>query len=199
MTNKYFEIAKKATVDYIENRISALEFQEIFEKLNETEIYKNLEKDGKKGVSNYISTVVELDDLSTLESQWIVEVIDLFYAYFTDNYDYVYSEDFYKFLKISLNKENNTPVRTSFKQAVQSYLDEKISGGCLAYIAGEFLNNLKFFRKEINEDKQLLDILSVSLKLKFNKILEDLTSEEIQIKKDVDDILKKYSKGIDKR
>lgn len=194
MTNKYFEITKKTTVDYIEGRISALDFKETFEKLDNIEIYKDLEKKGYIGISNYISAVAELEDQTTLESKWIIEIINLFYCYFVDNYDYIYAKDFYKFLKFSLNKENKNPVKISFKKAIESYLDNKISGECLVYIASEFLNNLKFFKKEISNDKKLLNILSISLKLKFNRILEDLNSEELEIKRKIDIDLSNYLK-----
>ena len=138
MTNKYFEIAKKTTIDYIEGRISALEFKEAFEKLDNIEIYKDLEKDGYIGISNYVSAVAELEDQTTLESQWIIEIINLFYCYFVDNYDYIYAKDFYKFLKFGLNKKNKNPVKLSFSKAIESYLDNKISNYCLVYIANEF-------------------------------------------------------------
>lgn len=192
MTNKYFEITKKATVDYIENRISVLEFKETFEKLDEIEIYKDLERDGYKGVSNYISAIAEIDDQSTLESQWIVEVINLFYCYFTDNYELDCAKYFYNFLKVGLSKENKNPVEVSFKLAIQDYLDKKISDYCLAYIASEFLNNLKFFETEIKLDGELFNTLNVALKLKPTKLLENLTQEEERNKEEINDILKSY-------
>jgi len=192
MINKYFEITKKTTIDYIENRISVLVFKETFEKLDKIEIYKDLERDGYKGVSNYISAIAEIDDQSTLESQWIVEVINLFYCYFIDNYESDCAKDFYKFLKIGLSKENKNPVKTSFELAIQDYLDKKISDYCLAYIASEFLNNLKFFETEIKEDRELFNILTIALKLKPKKILEDLTQEEEKTKKEINNILRSY-------
>lgn len=192
ITNKYFEIAKKATVDFKERKIDIKDFKKVFDKLNETEIYKNLEKDGCKGVSNYISAVAELEDQTTLESQWIVEIIDLFYCYFTDNYESKCAKDFYKFLKLGLNKENETPVKISFKLAIRDYLDKKIGDYCLAYIAKEFLNNLKFFKKEIKEDTELFNILNTSLKLKPKKILEDLSSEQQKNKQNINNFLKDY-------
>ena len=88
-TNKYFEIARKTTIDFKERRINAEDFKKTFDNLDENEVYKNLEKDGYKGVSNYISAIAELDDQTTLESQWIVEIINLFYCFFIDNYDYI--------------------------------------------------------------------------------------------------------------
>jgi len=192
MTNKYFKLTKKTTIDYIEGRISAAEFKETFQKLDKIDIYQDLEKNGYIGISNYISAVAEIDDQSTLESQWIVEIINLFYAYFTDNYGYIYSKYFYKFLKIGLNKENKSPVKISFKKAIESYLDKKISGECLAYIANEFLNSLSFFEKEIREDKELLDILKTATKLKINRILEDLTPKEKKLKLEINEKLRKY-------
>lgn len=192
ITNKYFEIAKKTTIDYIENRISCLVFKETFDKLDEIEIYKDLEISGFKGVSNYISAVAEIDDQSTLESQTIVNIIDLFYCYFTDNYELDCAKDFYKFLKIGLSKENKYPVKISFKQAIQEYLNKKISDYCLAYIASEFLNNLNFFEKEIKEDKELFNVLGIAIKLKPTKLLEDLTQEEKKAKKEINDILRSY-------
>lgn len=194
-SNKYFEIVKKTTIDFKERRIDAEDFKKTFDKLDEIEIYGNLDKNGYKGIANYISYVIELDDQNTLESQTIVNIIDLFYCYFIDNYDYVCSKDFYKFLKIGLSKENKTPIQTSFKQAVQDYLDKKISDYCLAYIASEFLNNLNFFGKEIKEDKELFNVLTISLKLKPNKLLEDLNVEEIGNKKDIDKKLEEYLKN----
>lgn len=194
MTNKYFEIAKKTTIDFKEGRISVLEFKETFEKLDKVEIYKDLDKNECKGISNYISAVAELEDQNTLESQWIVETINLFYCYFIDNYDYIYAKDFYRFLKFGLEKENKNPVKISFKNAIESYLDNKISGECLVYIANEFLNNLKFFQEEINKDKKLLNILNISLKLKFNRILEDLNPGELKIKQKIDIDLSNYLK-----
>lgn len=192
ITNKYFEIAKKTTIDYIENRISCLVFKETFDKLDEIEIYKDLEISGFKGVSNYISAIAEIDDQSTLESQTIVNIIDLFYCYFTDNYELDCAKDFYKFLKIGLNKKNKTPVKLSFKLAIQDYLDKKIGDYCLAYIASEFLNNLNFFEKEIKEDKELFNVLGIATKLKPTKLLEDLTQEEKKAKKEINDILRSY-------
>lgn len=192
MTNKYFEIVKKTTVDFKERRISASEFKETFEKLDEIEVYGNLDKNGYKGIANYISYVVELDDQDTLDSQTIVNIIDLFYCFFIDNYDYIYSKDFYNFLKIGLNKENKNPVELSFNKAIESYLDKKISGECLAYIASEFLNNLKFFEKEIKGNKELFNILNTALKLNFNKILEDLTPKEKKLKIEINKKLRKF-------
>ena len=194
MTNKYFEIVKTTTIDYVENRIGAEEFKETFQKLDEIEIYKDLEKNGYTGISNFISAVSELDDQSTLESQWIVEIINLFYCFFIDNYDYIYTKDFYKFLKLGLNKKNNNPVKISFKQATQDYFDKKIGDYCLAYIASEFLNNLKFFEKEIKEDKELFNVLVTASKLKPNKLLENLTPEEIKVKQNIDNGLELYGK-----
>ncbi len=194
-TNKYFELAKKTTIDFKERKIDAEDFKKVFNELDETEIYKDLEKSGFRGVSNYISAVAELDDQTTLESQWIIEIINLFYCFFIDNYDYIYAKDFYRFLKIGLNKENKTPIRLSFKQAIQDYFDKKISDYCLAYIASEFSNNLKFFEKEIKEDKELFNILTISLKLKPKKLLEDLTPEEIQNRETIDNSLNEYLKN----
>jgi len=194
MTNKYFKIAKKTTIDFKERRIDAEDFKKVFNELDETEIYKDLEKSNFKGVSNYISAIAELDDQTTLESQWIIEIINLFYCFFIDNYDYIYAKDFYKFLKIGLSKENKTPVKISFKLAIQDYLDKKIGDYCLAYIASEFLNNLKFFEKEIKEDKELFNILNTATKLKPKKLLEDLMPEEQKTKQDIDNTLKDYLK-----
>jgi len=191
-TNKYYEIAKKTTIDYIENRISCLVFKETFEKLDEIKIYRDLERNKHKGVSNYISAVTELDDQNILESQTIVNIINLFYCYFTDNYELVYAKDFYKFLKISLNKENETPVKTSFKLAIHDYLDKKISDYCLAFIASEFLNNLKFFETEIKTDKKLFKLLILASKFKPKKLLEDLTPKEQRIKQNINNNLKDY-------
>jgi len=188
-TNKYFEIAKKTTIDYIENRISALVFKETFEKLDKTEIYQDLDKNGYKGIGNYISAVAEIDDQTTLESQTIVNIIDLFYCYFIDNYEYICARDFYKFLKIGLSKENKNPIKISFKQAIRDYFNNRISDYCLAYIASEFLNNLNFFEKQ---DKELFNILNTALKLKPKRLLEDLSSEETKAKQSVDNILKEY-------
>lgn len=193
--NNYFKIVKKTTIDYKERRIDTEDFKKTFEKLDETKIYKDLEKNGFLGVSNYISAIAEIDDQNTLESQWIVEIINLFYCYFIDNYDSYCAKDFYKFLKIGLNKENKNPVKISFKEAVQNYLDKKISDYCLAYIASEFLNNLKFFEKEIKENKELFDILITASKLKPNKLLEDFTSKEIETKKAIDKKLEEYLKN----
>lgn len=195
MTNKYFKIAKKTTIDYIENRIIASEFKKTFQKLDEIEIYKDLEKNGYKGVSNYISAISEIDDQNTLESQWIVEIMELFYAYFTDDYGYIYSKDLYKFLKFGLSKEDSYSIKTSFIQAIQSYLNKKISDYCLAYIANEFLNNLKFFEKEIDKDKELFKALTSASKLKPNKLLEDLIPEEIQVRQTINNSLKEYLKN----
>ena len=192
--NKYFEIVKKTTVDFKERRLGIEDFKKTFDKLDETEIYKNLEKDGYKGVSNYISAVAELEDQTTLESQWIVEIIDLFYCYFTDNYESECAKDFYRFLKLGLSKENKTPVKISFKLAIQDYLDKKIGDYCLAYIASEFLTNLNFLKKEIKEDKELFNILTTALKLKPKKILEGLTPKEEKIKQSMDNSLKSYLK-----
>lgn len=194
-TNKYFEITKKTTIDFKERRIDAENFKKVFDKLDENEIYKDLDKNGYKGIGNYISAIAELDDQTTLESQWIVEIIDLFYCYFTDNYELECAKDFYKFLKIGLNKENKNPVKISFNQAIQDYLNKKISDYCLAYIASEFLNNLKFFEKEIECDKELSNILNAALKLKPKRLLENLTLQEAQIKSAVDMALIKYLKG----
>lgn len=193
-TNKYFKIAKKTTIDYIENKISALEFTETFKKLNEINVYKNLENNGYKNVSNFISAIQELDDQNTLDSQTIVNVIDLFYCYFINNYDYVYAKNSYKFLKIGLNKENKNPIRISFNKAIESYFKKEISHECLGYIANEFLKNLKFFKKEINKDKELFNTLTTTSKLKFNKILEDLTPQETQTKQTIDNSLKSILK-----
>lgn len=192
ITNKYFEITKKTTIDYIEDKISALKFKETFKKLDEIKIYKDLDKSGYKGVSNYISAIAELDDQNTLESQWIVSVINDFYAYFINNYDHIYAKDFYKFLKFGLNKENKNPVELSFNKAIESYLDKKISGECLAYIANEFLINLKFFKKEISSNQRLSNILDITSKLNFNKILEDLTPKEKKLKLEINKKLRKY-------
>jgi hypothetical protein len=194
-TNKYFELTKKTTIDYKERRIDTEDFKKTFEKLDETEIYKDLKKNGYLGVSNYISAIAEIDDQTTLESQWIIEIINLFYCYFIDNYDSYCAKDFYKFLKIGLNKENKNPVKISFKLAIQDYVDKKINDYCLAYIASEFLNNLKFFEKEIKENKKLFDILITASKLKPNKLLEDLTSKEIETKKAIDKKLEEYLKN----
>jgi len=192
MTNKYFEIAKKTTIDYIEGRISASEFNETFQKLDEIEIYKDLEKNSYIGISNYISAVAELDDQTTLESQTIVNIIYLFYAYFTNNFGYIYGADFYSYLKFGLEKENNNPVKLSFKKASNDYLNKKISSDCLGFIAKEFLNNLKYFQKEIKKDKKLFDILEITSKLSFNKFLEDLTPEEEKIKQEINKKLGQY-------
>lgn len=192
MTNKYFEISKKTTIDYKEGRIDAEDFKKTFEKLDKTEIYENLKINGYIGMSNFISAVSELDDQSTLESQWIIEIINLFYCYFIDNYDYVYSEDFYKFLKFGLKKENKNPVKTSFNKAAESCFKKEINTECLGYIANEFLNNLSFFEKEIKEDKKLLDILKVTTKLKTNRILEDLTPIEEKKKLEIIKRLENY-------
>jgi len=194
MLNKYFEIVKKTTIDYIEGRINASEFKTKFNELDKNTIYKDLESSGYVGVSNFISAVSELDDQTTLESQWIIEIISLFYCYFIDNYEHDCAKYFYKFLKIGLNKENKNPVKISFKKAIQNYLDKKIGDYCLAYIASEFLNNLNFFEKEIKEDKELSNVLTIALKLKPNKLLEDLTSKEIETKKAIDKKLKEYLK-----
>lgn len=195
MTNKYFDIAKKTTINYIEDRISASEFKETFQKLDEIEIYQDLEKNEYKGVSNFISAVSELDDQDTLESQTIVNIIDYFYAHITNNYDYVYSKSIYKFLKIGLSKKTKNPVKISFSKAIESYFKKEISSDCLAYIANEFLNNLKFFQEEINKDKELSNLLNMALKLKFNKFLEDLTPEEIETKQTMNNVLKNYFKN----
>ena len=192
MSNKYFEIAKKTTVDFKEKRIDIEDFKKIFDKLDETEIYKDLENDGYKGISNYISAVAELDDQTTLESQWIVEIIDLFYCYFIDGYEFECAKDFYRFLKIGLNRENKTPVKISFKLAIQDYLDKKIGDYCLVYIASEFLNNLKFFEKEIKHDEELFNMLNLSLKLKPTKLLEKLTYDEEKKIEEIDNVLKSY-------
>lgn len=192
MTNKYFKIVKKTTIDYIENRINVSEFKETFKKLDEIRIYKDLDKSGYKGISNFISAIQELDDQSTLESQWIVEIINLFYSYFTNNYGYVYSKYFYKFLKIGLNKNNKNPVELSFNKAIESYLNKKISGECLAYIANEFLNNLNFFKKEIYSNQKLSNILNITSKLNFNKVLEDLSPKEKRLKLKINEKLIKY-------
>lgn len=192
MTNKYFEIVKTTTIDYIENRINAEEFKETFQKLDEIDVYEDLERNDYKGISNYISAVAEIDDQSTLESQWIVNIINDFYAYFTDNYSYIYSKDFYRFLKSSLNKENKNPVKIGFNKAIEGYFKKEISSDCLAYIANEYLNNLKFFQEEIKEDKELFNVLTTASKLKPNKLLEDLTPEEHKVKQNVDNVLKKY-------
>jgi len=194
ITNKYFETAKKTTIDFKERRINTEDFKKTFDKLDENEIYRDLDKNGYKSIGNYISAVAELEDQSTLESQWIVEIIDLFYCYFIDNYELVCAKDFYKFLKIGLSKENKTPVKISFKLSIQAYLDKKISDYCLAYIAFEFLN-LKFFEKEIKENKELLNILTIASKLKPNKLLEDLNTEEIENKKTIDNKLEEYLKN----
>ncbi len=191
-TNKYFELTKKTTIDFKERRIDAEDFKKVFNELDKTEIYKDLEKSGFKGVSNYISAVAELDDQTTLESQWIVEIINLFYCFFIDDYDYIYAKDFYKFLKIGLSKENKNPIKISFKLAIKDYFDRKIGDYCLAYIASEFLNNLKFFEKEIKEDKELFNILTTASKLKPKRLLEYLTPEEQKTKQDIDNILKDY-------
>ena len=195
MINKYFEIAKKTTVDYIEGRTSATEFKETFQKLDEIEIYKDLERIGYTGVSNYISAVAEIDDQCTLESQWIVKIIDDFYAYFTKNYSYIYSKDFYKFLKFGLSKEDKNPVKITFDKAIESYLKKEIGSGCLAYFADEFLNSLFFFKKEIKENKKLFNILKTASKLKFDRTLEDLTPKEIKAKQTIDNCLKNYLKN----
>jgi len=192
MTNKYFEIAKKTTIDFKEGRIDAEDFKEIFDKLDKTEVYKDLERSGFKGVSNYISAIAELDDQTTLESQWIIEIIDLFYCFFIDNYELDCAKDFYKFLKIGLSKENKSPIKISFKLAIKDYLDKKIGDYCLAYIASEFLNNLKFFEKEIKRDEELFNMLNLSLKLKPTKLLENLTREEEKNIEGIDNVLKSY-------
>lgn len=191
-TNKYFEIAKKTTIDFVENRVSISSFKKTLKKLDRVEIYKDLEKINFKGVANYISAIAELDDQSTLESQWIVEIIKLFYCYFTNNYDSIYAKDLYKFLKLGLKKENKNPIKISFNKAIESYFKKEISNECLTYIANEFLNNLFFFKKEIEEDKELLKILKTTSKLKFNKILEDLTLKEVKTKQTIDNFLKNY-------
>lgn len=192
INNKYFEIAKKTTIDFKERQISVEDFKRVFDKLDEIEIYKGLERDGYKGVSNYISAIAEIDDQSTLESQWIIEVINLFYCYFTDNYELDCAKYFYKFLKIGLNKENKAPVKISFKLAIKDYLNKKISDYCLAYIASEFLNNLKFFETEIKCDEELFSTLNVALKLKPTKFLEDLTFEEEKSKEEINNVLRSY-------
>lgn len=192
MTNKYFEIAKKTTIDFKERRIDVEDFKKAFGKLDEIEIYKDLDKNGYKGIGNYISAVAELEDQSTLESQTIVNIIDLFYCFFVDNYDYICAKYFYKFLKIGLNKENKNPVKISFKLAIQDYLDKKIGSYCLAYIADEFLKNLKFFEKEIKRDEELFNMLNLSLKLKPTKLLENLTREEEKKIEGIDNVLKSY-------
>ena len=191
-TNKYFEIARKTTIDFKERRINAEDFKKTFDNLDENEVYKNLEKDGYKGVSNYISAIAELDDQTTLESQWIVEIINLFYCFFIDNYDYIYAKNFYKFLKIGLSKKNKNPVKISFKLAIQDYLDKKIGDHCLAYISSEFLNNLKFFEKEIKEDKELFDILTTTLYFKPKKLIDDLTPEEKKSKIEIENNINGY-------
>ena len=192
MTNKYFEIIKKTTIDFKEGRIDVEDFKKTFEKLDEIEIHENLRQNGYTGIANYIGAVAELEDQTTLESQWIVEIINLFYCYFTDNYESDCAKGFYKFFKIGLSKENKYPVKISFKQAIQEYLNKKISDYCLAYIASEFLNNLNFFEKEIKEDKELFNVLGIATKLKPTKLLEDLTQEEKKAKKEINDILRSY-------
>lgn len=191
-TNKYYKITKKTTIDFKERKIDTQDFKKTFEKLDKIEIYQDLENDGYKGVSNYISAIAEIDDQTTLESQWIVEIIDLFYCYFIDNYDYLCTKNFYKYLKIGLTKENKTPVKLSFKSAIQDYLDKKISDYCLAYIASEFLKNLNFFKKELQTDQELFNTLYIALKLKPKKLLEDLTPKEEKIKTSINNQLKKY-------
>lgn len=192
MTNKYFKITKKTTIDFKEKRISIEDFKKTFNNLDKIEIYKDLENNEYKGIANYISAVAELDDQTTLESQWIIETINLFYCYFIDDYQSDCAKDFYKFLKIGLSKENKTPVKISFKLAIQDYLDKKIDDYCLAYIAKEFLNNLKFFKKEIKKDTELFNILNTSLKLKPKKLLEDLSPEQQKNKQNINNILKDY-------
>lgn len=192
MQNKYLDTIKKSVIDYTEKKISSSHFIEVFSGLNEKEIYKSLEKDGYLGLSNFVSAIQELDDQSTLDSQWIVKIIDNFYAYFTNNLSYIYGDTFYMYLKFGLKKENNNPIELSFKEASKDYLNKKISGDCLGFIAKEFLNNLKYFQKEISSNPKLSGILNTTSKLNFNKILEDLTPKEKKLKLEINEKLKKY-------
>lgn len=190
--NKHFETVKKTTVDYVENRISSLVFKQTFRDLDNAEVYDDLEKDGYGYIGNYISAVLEIDDQDTLESQWIVGIINLFYCFFIDDYESECAKYFYKFLRIGLSQENKNPVKLSFKSAIQDYLDKKISDYCLAYIASEFLNKLNFFKKEIDKDEELFNILNITLELKPKKLLKDLTQTEIKKKEDIDRRLMEY-------
>ena len=192
MPNKYFKIIKKTVTDYIEKRIIISDFNKVFCKLDDEKVYKSLEKNGYLGLSNFVSAVQELNDQNILESQWIISSINDFYAYFTNNFGYIYGADFYSYLKFGLEKENNNPVKLSFKKASNDYLNKKISSDCLGFIAKEFLNNLKYFQKEIKKDKKLFDILEITSKLSFNKFLEDLTPEEEKIKQEINKKLGQY-------
>lgn len=191
MQNKYADTVKKIIVDYVEKKISLTNLIESFEDLNNNEVYTNLEQNDYKGLSNFVSAIQELSYPNNQDAQWIIETIDDFYAYFTDNYAYIYGRNFYKYLKFGLEKETNNPVELSFNMAVKDYLYKKISNDCLAFIAGEFLNNLKYFQKEISLNQKLKNNLNTALKLGFNRILEDLTPEEKEIKQEIDKELKK--------
>lgn len=190
MQNKYLKTIKKTVIDFIEKRISSSDFLKTFNELDNNEVYESLENDGYQGLSNFVSAIQELDYINNPDTQWIVKTIDDFYAYFTNNYDYIYSKDFYKFLKFGLNKERNNPVELSFNIAVKEYLDKKITNDCLAFIANEFLNNLKYFQEEIKSNQKLRNNLNTAIRLKFNRILEDLTPEEKKLKQEIDKELK---------
>lgn len=192
MQNKYVDLIKKNVVDYIEKKISLTSLIESFRDLDNIETYKNLEQDGHQGLSNFVSAIQELNYQNNQDAPWIIKTIDDFYAFFTNDFSYVYGGSFYKYLKFGLEKQNKNPVEISFNKAIQSYIDNKISNDCLAFIANEFLNDLKYFEKEINSNQKLHNILITASKLSFNRILEDLTPEEEKLKLEINEILKKY-------
>ena len=189
--NKYFEIINKTVVDYVEKKINLEELIEKFDKLEDVGVYKNLEKDGYIGLCNFVSAIQELSYPNNPDASWIISSIDDFYAYFTNNFSHIYGATFYKYLKFGLQTENNNPVEISFNRALSDYFDKKITHDCLGFIAKEFLNDLKYFQKEINSNPKLLAKLTTASKLSFNKILESLTPEEKKLKQEINEELSK--------
>lgn len=190
MQNKYFVIIKKTVIEYIERRINLNDLIEVFNKLDESEIYKNLEQDGYKGLSNFVSAIQELSYPNNPDATWIIGSIDFFYAYFTNNFSHIYGATFYKYLKFGLETQNDNPTKISFDRALVDYFDKKITHDCLGFIAKEFLNDLKYFQKEINSNPKLFVKLTTASKLSFNRILEDLTLAEKKLKQEINEKLK---------
>ena len=194
MQNKYVDIIKKNVVDYIENKIHLTDLIESFRSLNNEGAYESLEQNGYKGLSNFVSAIQELNYQNNQDAEWIIKTIDDFYALFINDFSYIYGRSFYKYLRFGLEKEISNPVEVSFDSAVKDYLNNKISNDCLGFIASEFLNNLKYFQEEINLNQELKDNLNTTLKLKFNRILEDLTPEESKLKQEIDKKLNLFLK-----
>ena len=190
MQNKYFEIIKTTVIDYVEKRINLGDLIEVFNKLDESEIYTNLEEDGFLGLSNFVSAIQELDYPNNSDAPWIIGYIDDFYAYFTNNFGHIYGATFYKYLKFGLEGENTNPVDISFDRALKDYFDNKITHDCLGFIAKEFLNDLIYFQKEINSNPKLFAKLTVASKLSFNRILESLIPAEEKLKQEINEKLK---------